>query len=159
MARNITAGDFDFIYGLYMHPQVNPWLLYEPMDATAFKTIFEDLLSKNVVYIFEVEGQAVGMFKFIKQPYRNHHTAYLGGLGIHPDFSGNGYGQQMMNEILVLGKTMGMLRIELTVATINKKAITLYEKNGFVKEGVLRKFTHLVSEGRFIDEAIMSYLY
>ncbi len=142
-----------------MHPQVNPWLLYEPMDATAFKPVFEDLLAKDIIFIFEAEGQAVGMFKFIKQPYRNHHTAYLGGLGIHPAFSGKGFGQQMMNEILALGKTMGILRIELTVATINKKAIALYEKNGFVQEGVLRKFTHLVSEDRFMDEVMMSYLY
>jgi putative acetyltransferase len=35
----------------------------------------------------------------------------------------------------------------------------LYEKNGFVQEGVLRKFTHLVSEDRFMDEVMMSYLY
>ena len=159
MARSITATDFDFIYSLYMHPQVNPWLLYEPMDAAAFKPVFEDLLSKNILYIFEAEGRPVGMFKFIQQPYRNHHIAYLGGLGIHPEFTGKGYGQQMMTEIVALGKTMGIVRIELTVATINEKAITLYEKNGFVKEGVLRKFTHLVKEDRFIDEVMMSYLY
>lgn len=159
MARNITAGDFNFIYDLYMHPQVNPWLLYEQMDTASFKPVFEDLLSKNIVYVFEQENQPVGMFKFIPQPFRNHHTVYLGGLAIHPNFAGKGYGQQMMEEILALGKTMGILRIELTVATINNKAIALYEKNGFVKEGVLRKFTHLVSEEKYIDEQIMSFLY
>lgn len=159
MARNMTAGDFDFIFELYMHPQVNPWLLYETMEAADFKPVFDDLLSKNIMYIFEVKREPVGMFKLIPQPFRNHHTVYLGGLAIHPIHSGKGYGQYMMEEILALGKTMGILRIELTVATINNKAIALYEKNGFVKEGVLRKYTHLVSEGKYIDEQIMSFLY
>jgi L-phenylalanine/L-methionine N-acetyltransferase len=159
MARSITSADFDFIYSLYMHPTVNPWLLYEQMDAMAFKPVFEDLLSKNILFILEAEARPVGMFKFIQQPYRNHHVAYLGGLAIHPDFSRKGYGQLMMNDILELGKSMGILRIELTVATINKKAIALYEKNGFVQEGVLRKFTHLVKEDRYIDEVMMRYLY
>jgi L-phenylalanine/L-methionine N-acetyltransferase len=159
MTRNITSADFDFVYNLYMHPLVNPFLMYEQMDADAFKPIFGDLLKSNIIYIFEMDGAASGMFKFIKQEHRDSHKAYLGGLAIDPSFSGKGYGLQMMKEIIELGKTMDILRIELSVATFNDKAISLYEKVGFVKEGVLRKFTHLKSEGRFIDEVMMSYLY
>jgi L-phenylalanine/L-methionine N-acetyltransferase len=142
-----------------MHPLVNPFLMYEQMDADAFKPIFGDFLKNNIIYIFEMDRRAVGMFKFIKQEHRDSHKAYLGGLAIDPSFSGKGYGLRMMHEIIELGKTMDILRIELSVATFNEKAISLYEKNGFVKEGVLRKFTHLKSEGRFIDEVMMSYLY
>ena len=159
MIRRITETDFDFIYGLYMHPSVNPFLMYEQMDADAFKPIFGDFLKSNIIYIFETNRRAVGMFKFIKQEHRDSHKAYLGGLAIDPSFSGKGYGLQMMKEIIELGKTMDIVRIELSVATFNNKAIALYEKIGFVKEGVLRKFTHLKSEGRFIDEVMMSYLY
>ena len=159
MIRRITEKDFDFIYGLYMHPSVNPFLMYEQMDPDAFKPIFGDFLKSNIIYIFETDGRAAGMFKFIKQEHRDSHKAYLGGLAIDPSFSGKGYGLQMMHEIIELGKTMDILRIELSVATFNEKAISLYEKIGFVKEGVLRKFTHLKSEGRFIDEVMMSYLY
>ena len=159
MIRRITETDFDFIYGLYMHPSVNPFLMYEQMEADAFKPVFDDLIKRNIIYIFEVDKRAVGMFKFIKQEHRDSHKAYLGGLAIDPSFSGKGYGLQMMKEIIELGKTMDILRIELSVATFNEKAISLYKKVGFVKEGVLRKFTHLKSEGRFIDEVMMSYLY
>ncbi|MES2849426.1 MAG: GNAT family protein [Bacteroidota bacterium] len=159
MTRNITPADFDFVYNLYMHPLVNPYLLYEQMDTDTFMPVFEDLINRNIIYIFEADGAARGMFKFIKQEHRDSHKAYLGGLAIDPSFSGNRYGSQMMKEIIELGKTMDILRIELSVATFNEKAIALYEKVGFVKEGVLRKFTHLKSEGRFIDEVMMSYLY
>ncbi len=159
MIRNITAGDFDFIYGLYMHPQVNPFLLYEQTDAAGFSSIFTDLLAKNIIYIFSTDEKDTGMFKFIKHEHRDSHKAYLGGLAIHPSFGGKGYGLQMLNEIIEMGKTMGILRIELSVAVFNDKAIALYEKIGFRKEGILKKFTHLKSEGRFIDEVLMSYLY
>lgn len=159
MTRNVTPADFDLVYNLYMHPLINSYLLYEQMDTDAFKLIFEDFIRRNIIYIFEADGAARGMFKFIKQEHRNAHIAYLGGLAIDPSFSGKGYGLQMMNEIIELGKRMDILRIELTVATFNDKAIALYERVGFVKEGVLRKLTHLKSEGRFIDEVMMSYLY
>jgi len=159
MLRNIRAADVDFIYGLYMHPSINPYLLYEQMDAASFLPIYKELLSKNLLYIFSIQGQDVGMFKFIPQQHRNAHIAYLGGLAIHPSFAGKGYGGMMMHEIIELGKTLHIKRIELSTAVHNEKAIALYEKNGFVKEGVLRKYTHLVSEHRFIDEVMMSYLY
>ena len=159
MIRNIAAADFDFIYGLYMHPSINPFLLYEQMGKEAFTPIFTDLLSKNIIFIFSTDGNDTGMFKLIKQEHRDSHKAYLGGLAIQPSFSGKGYGLQMMNEIIELGKSMGILRMDLSVAILNDKAIALYEKIGFVKEGVMKKFTHLKSEGRFIDEQLMSYLY
>lgn len=158
MIRNITAADFDFIYNLYMHPDTNPWLLYEWMDKESFRPIFNDLLSKGIIYIYSEEGTDIGMFKFIHQEHRNSHMAYLGGLAIHPMYAGKGYGKKMMGDIITLGKSIGLVRIELSTATINEKAIALYEKTGFKKEGVLRKYTWLKSENKFIDELLFSLL-
>ncbi len=158
MIRKVTQEDFNFIYGLYMHPQVNPFLFYEMMDANSFKPIFDELLAKDVLYIFEDNGKAVGMFKLVPLAHRNSHIAYLGGLAIDPSSAGKGYGKTMLNEIIVYAKNQGFLRVELSVATINEKAIQLYEKIGFVKEGIFRKFTYLKSEDRFLDEVVMSWL-
>jgi len=159
MTRAITAADFDFIYGLYMHPDINPFLLYEMMDSTSFEPVYNDLLERNIIYIYEAGSTAAGMFKFIPQLHRNAHMAYLGGLAVHPSFAGKGHGISMMQEIIELGKNWGLARIELSTAITNEKAIHLYEKIGFEKEGLLRKYTWLKSEGRFIDEVMMSYLY
>ena len=158
MIRKATVSDFDFIYGMYMHPQINPFLLYEMMDAETFKPIFDELFSRDVLYIFEEKNEAVGMFKLVPLLYRNAHIAYLGGLAIHPSFAGKGHGLTMLNEITAYAKQQGFLRVELSVATVNEKAIRLYEKAGFVKEGIFRKFTYLKSENRFLDEVVMSWL-
>lgn len=159
MTRKATPSDFDFIFQLYMHPSVNPFLLYEQMDAASFRPIFDDLVHKNILFIYEQAGTKTGMFKLIPLTHRNHHIVYLGGLAIDPAVGRKGEGRRMLTEILDYARHRGWLRIELSVATSNEKAIALYEKSGFQKEGTLRKYTHLQSENRFIDEVLMSYLF
>jgi len=158
MIRKITEQDFDFIYGLYMHPEVNRYLLYEPMTAHEFKDIFTDLLLQDIVYVFEDKRIAAGMFKLIPLTHRTSHAAYLGGLAIHPSFGGKGLGLVMLKEILSYAKEKGFLRIELSVMAVNEKAIRLYEKAGFEKEGILRKYSYMKDDNIFLDEVMMAWL-
>jgi putative acetyltransferase len=142
-----------------MHPLVNPYLLYENMDAESFKPIFENLLQQQIIFIYQSNGQPTGMFKLIPNQHRSDHIVYLGGLAIDPAFAGRGEGQKMMHNIIDFAKGRGFLRIELSVAISNERAIRLYERVGFQKEGLLKKYTHLKSEQRFIDEVIMALVF
>ncbi len=158
MIRKATQNDLQFVYDLYMHPLVNPHLLYENMDLEQFKPIYQDLLADGVKYIFEENNSPLGMFKLIRLKHRCSHIAYIGGLAIHPYFGGKGFGGKMMQEIIGLAQKVGIQRLELSVGSENLQAQKLYEKLGFQQEGVLRKYTHLVIEGRFLDEMMMAYL-
>jgi len=158
MLEKVSASDFDFIYGLYMNPEVNPYLLYEMMDEETFRPIFDDLLKDEVLYLYKEGSETLGMCKLIRQKYRDEHKLYLGGVAIHPNNFGKGFGRKMMLEIIDFCKNIGVLRIELTVAVPNEKAIHLYESVGFTKEGILKKYTYLKSKNQFIDEVLMSYL-
>lgn len=158
MISQATPTDFEFFYGLYMHPQVNPYLLYEFMDAAAFRPIYDELQQQGKLYLFHHEGTPVGMFKLVPNQHRASHIVYLGGLAIDPAQSGKGHGLAMLQAIVELCRKLGFLRVELSVATVNASAIRLYERAGFVQEGVLRQYTHLKSEGRFLDEIMMAYL-
>ncbi len=160
MHRKATQNDLQFIYDLYMHPQVNPHLLYEMMDIEAFKPIYDDLLKDGIKYIFMDENSSpVGMFKLYPLKHRCTHIFYLGGLAIHPDLARKGFGVKMMQEIIDLAQQNGCKRLELSAGTENHRAIELYKKVGFEPEGVLRKYTHLKSQRRIIDELLMSYLF
>lgn len=158
MIRKATPEDFDFLYYLYMHPQVNPYLLYEWMSPDHFKVVFNELQEKELLYIFEEAGEAVGMFKLVPQKYRNTHIVYLGGVAIDPVHAGKGWGKKMMELIKTHVKQTGFLRIELTVATGNERAIQLYLNTGFQLEGILKKYSFLKSRNQFVDEAVMAYL-
>ena len=159
MIRIAAKEDFDFIYELYMHQQINPFLLYEQTDTKSFLPIYNDLVTKEVLYVYEDEGLPTGMCKLQPLQQRNSHIVYLGGVAIHPFFAGKGEGLKMMREIINYVKEKGFLRIELSVASINEKAIRLYEKAGFVKEGLLKRFTYLKSENKYLDEVMMAYLF
>ena len=160
MYRKATQNDLQFIYDLYMHPQANPYLLYELMTIEDFKPIYDTLLQDGIKYVFEEEnGTLIGMFKLFPWTHRSSHIAYLGGLAIHPDYAGKGFGLKMMKEIIELANQHGYKRIELSVAAENLGAIKLYKKVGFEEEGVLRKYTYLKREERFLDELLMSYIF
>jgi RimJ/RimL family protein N-acetyltransferase len=160
MIRKATTSDFEFIHDLYMHQDINPYLLYPVMDSDSFKPVFNELIEKGIKYVYiDSEGKPAGMFKLIPLTFRNDHIAYLGGLAIHPSFAGKGHARHMLQEILLFAKRIGIRRIELSTATINQKAIRLYERAGFEKEGILRKYTYLEKEDKYLDEVMMSYLF
>ncbi|HEV8285340.1 MAG TPA: GNAT family protein [Chitinophagaceae bacterium] len=159
MIRKATQKDFDFIYELHVHPQVNLFLFYEIMSEDEFKIIFNGLLEQGILYVYEEDETLKGMFKLVPKEHRASHIVFLGGVAIHPSFSGKGCGQRMLNEIISFGKEMGFLRMELGVSTINEKAIHLYEKAGFKREGILKKYIHLKRENIFLDDILMAYLY
>lgn len=159
MIRKAEQRDFDFIYGLHADPQVNRFLFYEIMDQEEFKTIFLEFLTQETLYVYEEDRVLTGMFRLSPKKHRASHIVSLGGVAIHPVFAGRGCGQRMLNEILLLGKQQGFRRIDLGVSAINTKAIHLYEKAGFVKEGLLKKYIYLKSEDIFLDDIIMAYLY
>lgn len=158
MLEKAKLDDFSYIYNLYMHPEVNPYLLYEMMGQITFRPIFEDLIKEEVLFLYKNGLENIGMCKLIRQKYRNEHILYLGGLAIHPYYFGKGFGKKMMQEIIDFCKNNGVSRIELSVAIHNEKAIQLYEDVGFTKEGVLKNYTYLKSKDQFIDEILMSNL-
>lgn len=158
MLIKATETDFDFFYKLYMHPQVNPFLLYEVMEKELFNPIFDDLLQQQVLYKFNDGTADAGMCKLVLHRYRDSHKMYVGGLAIHPAHNGKGYGVLLMQDIVAFAKVHNRSRVDLTVSTENEKAIALYKKCGFAIEGLLKNYTHFIKEDRFGDEYIMSLL-
>lgn len=158
MVRKATGGDFDFIYRLYMHPDVNLYLMYEIMDEDLFKPIFEELQRQEALYIYEENGKRAGMFKLIPDTYRSAHVVYLGGLAVDPACGGRGVGSRMMQEIIEYSGRQGFIRIELSVSVENERAVHVYTKAGFAKEGILKKYTYLAGENRYVDEIMMAYV-
>lgn len=91
------------------------------------------------------------------QVYENPRLRHSGGIGIqvHRDYQGMGVGTKLMEAILDLADNWLMLvRVELGVYPCNEKAIRLYEKMGFEREGIKRKAA--VRNGEYADELMMA---
>jgi putative acetyltransferase len=159
MIKVATADDFPFLYRLYMHPVTNPWLLYEVQPMETFLPELRMLTDRGMLYTFSSDGEPVGMFKLQPMKHRNSHIVYLGGVAIDPDHIGRGLGKAMVSSAVELSKQLGFKRMELTVATSNDRAIRVYERVGFRFEGVLRDYSYLASEDRYIDEQVMGLIF
>ena len=85
---------------------------------------------------------------------RNRHTATIG-IMVHKDYQEKQVGTALMQAVLdVADNWLMLVRVELTVFVDNERAIHLYEKLGFEKEGVVRKAA--IRNGEYTDEYLMS---
>ena len=65
------------------------------------------------------------------------HSGVLG-MGLLPQFRGQGIGTSLIRSTLAVASTSGLHRVELTVRESNIGAIELYKKVGFESEGLQR---------------------
>jgi ribosomal protein S18 acetylase RimI-like enzyme len=70
-------------------------------------------------------------------------------MGLLSEFRGQGLGSKLLSAVLARAKTFGLEKVELHVYTSNTPAIALYEKFGFEREGLLRKYRKL--DGQHFD--------
>ena len=78
------------------------------------------------------------------------------GMGIIPGYRDRGLGRKLMLAALESAKTAGMHRVELHAHADNFRAIALYEKVGFVHEGVASDAIRI--DGRYIDSVLMALI-
>lgn len=78
------------------------------------------------------------------------------GMGLLPDYRGQGLGEKLLRATIDAAVKMGMERIELEVYPSNERAIRLYEKLGFRIEGTKRKARKI--DGKYEDDHFMALI-
>jgi RimJ/RimL family protein N-acetyltransferase len=100
--------------------------------------------------------EIVGYVEAEGGPYRRtRHSAYLV-IGVRSAWHGRGLGGALLQAIERWARERGVRRLELTVRVDNKRAIRLYERAGYVTEGVRR--ASLLLGGDVVDELAMARL-
>jgi RimJ/RimL family protein N-acetyltransferase len=106
--------------------------------------------------VIEAEGRALGDIDLFHIEQRDRNAVV--GLGIWcEEDRGKGYGTDALRAMLRWAfRHLNMHRIELSVEPENQRAVRVYEKLGFVREGLRRE--HHFDDGCFRDEMIMGIL-
>lgn len=74
--------------------------------------------------------------EFSKLESRRHRVEL--GITVHDDYQGRGLGTEIMGHLIEIARSKGIKKLELLVVAQNERAIHLYERMGFIKEGHLR---------------------
>jgi ribosomal protein S18 acetylase RimI-like enzyme len=109
-----------------------------PIEST--RKFVQSNIDNNYPQYIAVEGKrVVGWCDII--PLKGIDFAHCGvlGMGVHRDYRRQGLGTGLLESTLGAAKEFGVERVELEVYTSNTRAIRLYEKFGFVHEGVKKK--------------------
>ena len=112
--------------------EVGKWLEEETKKQNAFFFAIRPLESNDLLGQIELDGILW-----------NCGTGWIAiGLGNREDW-GKGYGGEAMRLALDYAfSELNLHRVQLAVFAYNERAIALYEKLGFVREGVYREFLH-----------------
>jgi diamine N-acetyltransferase len=94
-----------------------------------------------------------GLYHIDRRHLRAEFWIYLG----EPAYRGKGAAGEALTLMRTLAfEELGLERLYLHVGVDNRPARNLYNRHGFVEEGILRR--HYVIEGRPVDVAVMSQL-
>jgi len=110
----------------------------------------------NPHVVATVENRVVGWCDVSRHFFPSHAHRGTLAMGIIPEYRGRGLGNRLIAAALVQARQAGLIRIELSVHSDNPQAIGLYEKVGFVREGVQRR--SVLIDGRFIDTVNMALM-
>jgi len=105
--------------------------------AWSFESLERELENKLATYIVALHnGKAIG-FGGVWVIFDESHITNI---AVHPDHRGFGIGSILMNALLKTSYSKGARDITLEVRSSNTVAQNLYEKFGFIKEGIRKKY-------------------
>lgn len=126
-----------------------------PWDASL--GFYREVIGQDLVQFVAVcEGAVLGCCDIL--PMMGQARAHAGRLGIWllPEVRGQGLGARLLAAAIEKARQKGITRVELTVRVDNLNAKALYERFGFVVEGLQRNSTRVA--GEYADAWAMALL-
>ncbi len=111
-------------------------------------------MANTINLLARSEDRVVGHLQMFSMPFSRRKGVGELFIYIHQDFQNVGLGTKMMKKAIELAKERGFHRLGLSVVADNHRAIKVYEKVGFKKEGVARD-TFYGDDERYHDEVHM----
>jgi len=160
--RRTRVADAEAFARMMSQPAVYPNLLQMPWASTdhwqARLTESCAAGSPHVQIVAEADGTVVGaagLHPVGASPRKRHSMAL--GINVDADWHGRGVGTLLMQSLCDYADNwLGLLRIELDVYADNLRAQSLYQRFGFVREGVHR--CDAMRDGVFVDSWSMARL-
>ncbi len=134
------------VWGTLQTPLTSVAMRAQRFDAT-------DLNNRQLVA--ELDGRVVGSIGLSREPWHRRHHAAGVGMAVHDAWAGRGVGTALMAAVVDLAERWwNIRRLELNVYADNIRAIALYERFGFEREGLMRAYAW--RDGAYVDSLAMA---
>jgi RimJ/RimL family protein N-acetyltransferase len=159
--RSVDDKDIDLLYKWINTPELVSFnSAFKPVSRVQhLQWLGATKASNNVVFfmIDHVEsGTTIGSCQ-LKNINTHHRSAELQIRVGNRDFYGRGMGTDAIRQLINFGfTTLDLHRISLQVFSTNIRAIRAYEKNGFLREGLMREAAYINEE--WVDVLLMGLL-
>ncbi|WP_214484664.1 GNAT family N-acetyltransferase [Bacillus sp. SM2101] len=155
LIRAVQPKDAERIVTIMTQESVLPTIIATPsMRFQDFEQHLQNLGENQHQFVAVENGVVVGFAGLTRNKERRGHIAGLS-LMIDQEHHGKGIGRRLMEKLIDLADNWLLIeRLELTVVAGNDRAYKLYERAGFVEEGVLKGT--IIQHGKFVDEITMA---
>ncbi|WP_371068448.1 GNAT family N-acetyltransferase [Sediminibacillus sp. JSM 1682029] len=128
-AREISAWKYEKPYDLYSHDE-SPALINELLNGAYYGAKVNESLIGYFCY-----GESAHVPAGKKEGFYEEKALDIG-LGLRPDLTGKGLGASFLTRGMDFGiKTFRPSKLRLTVAAFNQRAVTVYQRAGFIIQG------------------------
>lgn len=130
--------------------------MFQAPPAEAAFAFYRSVLDEGQCHVAVADEQVVGWCDILPQFGESRRHVGTLGIGLLPALRDRGLGARLMDAAIALAWARGLSRIELTVRTDNRRAKALYERLGFVDEGLKKHFMRI--DGHYLDCFSMALL-
>ncbi|MGZ4107174.1 MAG: GNAT family N-acetyltransferase [Tumebacillaceae bacterium] len=161
--REIRESDAEELFGYFSRDEVTEYYNREPFASVdeAYAVIarhaegFREQVRIRWGIARKADDVLIGTCGF--HHWEKEHFRAEVGYDVAPEYWGKGVMTEALASLVEFGfERMGLERIEALLATENVGSARVVEKNGFRREGVMRKY--LFKNGRFYDAAMYAIL-
>lgn len=155
--RALEPGDLPELTEAWNQPNAYAGTLQLPYTSVDARQKRSAGASANLTRLVAViEGKVIGCIGLERFANRRSHAGQFG-LAVHDAYAGRGAGTALISAVIDLADNwLNLKRLELSVYADNARAIALYERFGFEREGVNRAYAW--RNGAFVDSLAMARL-
>lgn len=138
-----------------------PYMLYESNERQWNVEIAENVITQSnqlgtILGVFDVDKLVGYLLLQGSSLAKIRHSAQIV-LGLCADYRGQGLGTKLFEAAFAYAKEAKLTRLELSVLPVNTAGYHLYQKLGFVTEGVRK--AAILQDGVLMDEIMLAKLF
>ena len=123
-------------------------------SVAARRERFKAASANQTLLVAVIDGKVIGSLGLSRLEGRRSHVGTFG-MAVHDAYAGRGAGAALVAAAVEQAdRWLGLRRLELTVWNDNPRAIALYERFGFEREGLLRDYGW--RDGAYADAIAMA---